>query len=347
MKKILSGAIISAVVIALVVLVFASSVSAQEITITAVREISPALADRGDVVDVKICFTAEENLAGVGITEEVPFGWNVTDISASPSAMSRFDINGSAVEFIWLNISAGTTVSATYKLHIPDYAVDGEYPISGMLKVADESIPIEGDNIVLVSSETDMELPVIHSVNLSKKEVTPGENIYVTAKVTDDVRVMSVSANEAKLSQQGDNWVGYIRAEAGTNVPVVVIAKDVAGKEAKDSSQKYNATGPAGTTPTSVPSGDGDGAVTTPTPAPTGAVNVTPSPSPEATATPAVSVTPTVTTSPSPTEAPTPTASATATPEKRWQIPGFEAVFAIASLLSVAYLVMRRRKAQS
>ena len=106
-----------------------------------------------------------------------------------------------------------------------------------------------------------------------------------------------------------------------------------------------------GATPTSAPSGDGDGdgngAVTTPTPTPTAAVNVTPSPSPEATATPAVSVTPTVTTSPSPTEAPTPTASATATPEKRWQIPGFEAVFAIASLLSVAYLVMRRRKAQS
>jgi hypothetical protein len=274
MKKILSGAIISAIVIALVV--FAASVSAQEIT--AVREISPALADRGDVVDVKICFTAEENLTGVGITEEVPYGWNVTDISANPSAMSRFDINGSAVEFIWLNISAGTTVSATYKLHVPDNAIYDDYSISGMLKVADESIPIEGDNIVLVSSETDMELPVIHSVNLSKKEVTPGENIYVTAKVTDDVRVMSVSANEAKLSQQGDNWVGYIRAEAGINVPVVVIAKDVAGKEAKDSSQKYNATGPAGTTPTSVPSGDGDGAVTTPTPAPTGAVNVTPSP---------------------------------------------------------------------
>ena len=341
MKKILSGAIISAIVIALVV--FATSVSAQEIK--AVREISPALADRGDVVDVKICFTTEENLTGVGITEEVPFGWNVTDMQPD----GPFNRNESVVGFLWLEISAGTTVSATYKLHVPDYAVYDDYSISGMLKVADKNIPIEGDNTVLVSSETDMELPVIHSVNLSKKEVTPGEIIYVTAKVTDDVRVMSVSANEVRLSQQGDNWVGYIRAEAGTNVPVVVIAKDVAGKEAEDSSQQYNATGAAGTTPTSVPSGDGNGngAVTTPTAAPTAAVNVTPSPSPEATATPAVSVTPTVTTSPSPTEAPTPTASATATPEKRWQIPGFEAVFAIASLLSVAYLVMRRRKAQS
>ena len=116
----------------------------------------------------------------------------------------------------------------------------------------------------------------------------------------------------------------------------------------------YNTTSvtflaPGATATPTAPSGDGgDGnggaAVTTPTP--TAAVNVTPSPSPEATATPAVSVTPTVTTSPSPTEAPTPTASATATPEKRWQIPGFEAVFAIASLLAVAYLVMRRRKAQ-
>ena len=96
-----------------------------------------------------------------------------------------------------------------------------------------------------------------------------------------------------------------------------------------------------GATPTA-PSGDGNGgnggaAVTTPTPAPTGAVNVTPSPEATVTQSPAVSVTPTTTA--------TATATATATPEKRWQIPGFEAVLAIASLLSVAYLVMRRRKA--
>ena len=94
-----------------------------------------------------------------------------------------------------------------------------------------------------------------------------------------------------------------------------------------------------GETP-SPPSGDGDGgnggAVTTPTPA--AGVNVTPSPEATATPSPAVSVTPTPAVSPSPAETPSPS------PTPKPLIPGFEAVFAIASLLSVAYLVLRRKR---
>ena len=58
---------------------------------------------------------------------------------------------------------------------------------------------------------------------------------------------------------------------------------------------------------------------------------------PVATLTPPI-LTPTVTISPTPAATPSPTPSPTSKP----LIPGFEAVFAIASLLSVAYLVMRR-----
>jgi len=98
-------------------------------------------------------------------------------------------------------------------------------------------------------------------------------------------------------------------------------------------------------TPTSPPSGDGDGgnggAVTTPTPTPTATATVTPgetatpSPTPGATATPSVSpgASPVTTASPEPTSSPD------------GGIPGFEAVFAIAGLLAVAYLVLQRRKA--
>jgi PGF-CTERM protein len=61
------------------------------------------------------------------------------------------------------------------------------------------------------------------------------------------------------------------------------------------------------------------------------------------TATPTVTPTPTATPTPTvaPTPAPTPTPTATPTPTPT---PGFEAVFAIAGLLAVAYLVLRRRK---
>ena len=248
--------IIILLAVAITMVLAIASASAQPLT--AIRDISPTLADKGDIVNVQIRFTATENLAGVGITEDVPRWWNVTDMQ--PSGL--FDRNKSEKQveiLIFGEIPSGTNVSATYKLHIPDYAVDGEYSINGWLKVAGENIPIEGDNVVMVSSETDEEPPVIHSVNISKKEATPGENIYVTAKVTDDVRVKSVIANEVRLSQQGDNWVGYIKAEEGINVPVLVMATDAAGKITADSSQRYNATGAAEATPTAAPSGDGNG----------------------------------------------------------------------------------------
>ena len=73
----------------------------------------------------------------------------------------------------------------------------------------------------------------------------------------------------------------------------------------------------------------------------TTAVNFT---TPGATPTPTVNVTltPTVTVSPTPTA----TVSPTPSPTKEPLIPGFEAVFAIASLFSVAYLVLRRRRGE-
>jgi PGF-CTERM protein len=77
---------------------------------------------------------------------------------------------------------------------------------------------------------------------------------------------------------------------------------------------------------------------TTPTPTPTPSPTLTP----EVTPTPTSSETETPSPSLSPTSMPavTPTASPTPTPTP----PGFEAVFAIAGLLAVAYLVLRRRK---
>ena len=61
---------------------------------------------------------------------------------------------------------------------------------------------------------------------------------------------------------------------------------------------------------------------------------VPPPPSPTPSPTPTPTVSPVVT--PSPTPTPTPTPSPTP--------PGFEAIFAVAGLLAVAYFVLRRRK---
>lgn len=99
--------------------------------------------------------------------------------------------------------------------------------------------------------------------------------------------------------------------------------------------------------PTPASSNGGDGTPeTTPTPSPTPTSTSTPTATPAPTATP-VAASPTVTpASPAPatvTPSPSPTPSPSASPSQRW-IPGFEAVFAIAGLLAVAYLVLRRKR---
>ena len=72
----------------------------------------------------------------------------------------------------------------------------------------------------------------------------------------------------------------------------------------------------------------------------------TPSPSPISSPTPTAAPTPTPALSPSPTLTPTPTPTAAApTPTPTPTPPGFEAVFAIASLLAIAYFVRKREKA--
>jgi hypothetical protein len=87
---------------------------------------------------------------------------------------------------------------------------------------------------------------------------------------------------------------------------------------------------------------NGGGTVSTPTPSPTPTATsgVTPSASLEATQTvsPGVTVVPTVSPTPSPVAAPSPISSPTSKP----LIPGFEAVFAVAGLLVIAHLVIRR-----
>lgn len=68
----------------------------------------------------------------------------------------------------------------------------------------------------------------------------------------------------------------------------------------------------------------------------------TPSPTPTIAPTPTITPTPTPTPSPSPSPSPTPTVAPTPTPTPEEDVPGFEAVFAIAGLLAVAYLLRRR-----
>jgi len=92
----------------------------------------------------------------------------------------------------------------------------------------------------------------------------------------------------------------------------------------------------------------GNGGATTPTPTPTAGVTPTPTATGGETPTPTTSPTAGATATPtwSPTASPGTTGTPTATPgpTKEPLIPGFGAVFAIAGLLAVAYIVLRRER---
>ncbi|MDY6931423.1 MAG: invasin domain 3-containing protein [Halobacteriota archaeon] len=92
----------------------------------------------------------------------------------------------------------------------------------------------------VISDTTD---PVINSVTLNTTDVYIGDPILVTVNTTDDIQITNVTAEGIDLTyQSGDTWEGIITAASGINIPVDVIAYDIGGNNATDSSQTYNGT---------------------------------------------------------------------------------------------------------
>lgn len=312
MVKILRVTVIS---IALMIFFLPTSVFAQDIV--AVRDISPALADNGGIINVTISFTVPQGLTGgIGISETNPGGWNATNVTAIPSATIK---NESKLELVWTTTPSGNVV-VTYKLRVPgDAQYADDYLISGDLTIGNKSIPIEGDNLVIVSSIHDTQRPVINYVMLNKARIN---DVLVTANVTDDYGVYSVKANNVILSKQGDfNWTGAILGVWGTNVPIVVVAKDAGGNIA---TQQFSST-QTGATQTPQPSGYQAPATGTPT---------------SRTTTVPAGVTPGVT-APEATATSGPTSAVTVSPTPARASPGFGLAFAIVGLVAIAYRIKR------
>jgi len=172
----------------------------------------------------------------------------------------------------------------------------------------------------------------------------------------------STDMGEITASAPIENGTATARFTAGTTEGVATITAEVNLSEdigILHNTTTVNLTAP-GATPAASPGngggtgdgggdggGDGNGGgggTTTPTPTLTPTPTGTASPAPTVTAT--VTPTPTPRASPGETETPTATESPTPSPSpgptKKPLIPGFEALFAIASLLAVAYLVLRK-----
>jgi len=137
-----------------------------------------------------------------------------------------------------------------------------------------------------------------------------------TADLTYDVHTVSLSVSDNAGNPASKEWSFTVSRRIGGGGKAI----DSDGDGWSDSYEIRMGTDP--NDPTSYPGAPEVTPTPTPTPSPT------PSPTPKPTATPTIP--PPITPTPSPTPTPEP--------------PGFEAVFAIAGLLAVAYLVLRKKR---
>lgn len=192
----------------------------------------------------------------------------------------------------------------------------------------------------------------------SVTETLPEGFTYIPGSIKGEASIISYdnTTNEVKIQVENATSISYM-VGAGTADQIANAQfsgfsgtywfKDAAMKTIEGAITGDTALTLAGE-PTPTPgngnggNGGNGGGTTTPTPTPTATATVTPGETPTTSPTSGATATPTwsPTASPGTTETPT----ATESPTKEPLIPGFEAVFAIAGLLAVAYLVMRRRK---
>jgi len=168
---------------------------------------------------------------------------------------------------------------------------------------------------------------------------TPAANISIYFRTNFGYLIDNRSMTYTTVTDEdGRASVRFFAEESGTATVTAAEKTGVSNETVvviKTTSSSGNGNGGSGSS-----SGNGG---TTPTPTPTALPTESPSPT---TASP--TATPTLTPTSSPTETPLTTATATpsptASPTSEPLIPGFEAVFAIAGLLAVTYLVLRWKR---
>lgn len=99
--------------------------------------ILPDAVHSGETFDVTVTFTAPaDELNGIGLTDLCPDGWEVKLDEAWCTPNAEFvKAAGNKAEFLWYGpYESGTTLTALYKVTIPDDAGLGMYAFNGSVE---------------------------------------------------------------------------------------------------------------------------------------------------------------------------------------------------------------------
>ena len=267
-----------------------------------------------------------------------------------PVGKKNFSVIAKSIKNITVSLSPveGETVTITcsgQNMTIACYGAEITYPLDESIDETDAvEFSVSLPKLIEISPLLNITLDIIGKKDIKISGDAADNATSVNLNVAMSIKVTAKSEGDFTLDiDTGGVPLGeFLITAGGIEKTVEVVEESAEPTPTPTPSPTPSSDGGDG-------SGDGDGTPdTTPTPSPTPTSTSTPTITLAPTATPAAAsptVTPaspapaTVTPSPSPTPTPSPSAS----PTQRW-IPSFEAVFAIAGLLAVAYLVLRKRE---
>ena len=262
-----------------------------------------------------------------------------------PAGEKKFSVTAERIKNIRVSLYPVFWRTIEYPLEGPLNATNGAATIAVSFPVTWHGVTVDisgKKNVKVYGAAAEDATAVTLKVGTSIKVIADSNGVFSL-----DINTEGVPEGEFMITGKG--------AEGGIIEKIVYIGVTSTSTPTSSSTGTSTSTSTSTSTPTPSPS-------PTPSLTPSPSPSPTPSPTPTATSTPTPMSTPATTpvlttpstpstsalapgsmSAPAPTSTPTPTPTPTPSPSKRWMIPGFDAIFAIAGLLAVAYLVLRER----
>jgi len=156
--------------------------------VSVLRTISTMTALPGSTFKVVIRIEPEMDLAGVGLQENLPVGWEIKPIENAGAAFKR-----AAVQWVFIDqIKAGTTKVISYEVTVPE---SGQliattlpvcFEITGTFQAMTPAleIPVEGDAEIEVSDTLRLKTAIAHLVPRANEEMEDRIDLRLSQKIS-------------------------------------------------------------------------------------------------------------------------------------------------------------------